>query len=241
MAQVTKDQVRTMSVKIAENPRTPLGESLGFAWPTGTVQDPLGFELVMHRMASERDGGLSHPMPCPERREISRCIDWDHKFSEVVSPMLCRLHRLARRILRSDDLAEDAVQEALLSLWQEQRVPPNPDGWLVRAVVNRSLHLNRTRKRRRDHEKRAAARRSEHDPAGDASRPLEVAEVAHAIDAALSALPDRLRSVFVFRETKRLGYKTIAEVLQIPVGTVRSRLHRAREALQGALRGAGEV
>ena len=144
-----------MSVKIAENPRTPLGETLGFAWPTGPVQDPLGFELVMNRMASERDGGLSHPMPYPQRREISRCIDWDHKFSEVVSPMLSRLHRLARRILRSDDLAEDAVQEAILTLWKEGRLPPNPAAWLSRAVVHRSLHLNRCRCRRRRHELRA--------------------------------------------------------------------------------------
>jgi RNA polymerase sigma-70 factor, ECF subfamily len=188
------------------------------------------------------------PFPCrplrghrPDRAREGRGVSWREQFAVIVGPRLAQLQRLARKILRSDDLADDAVQEALLSFWQEQRIPPNLDGWLVRAVVNRSLHLNRTRKRRRDHEKRAAARRSECDPAGDASRPLEVAEVAHAIDAAISALPDHLRSVFVLREAEQLDYETIAEVLQIPVGTVRSRLHRGREALQGALLGAGEV
>ena len=50
--------------------------------------------------------------------------------------------------LHGEDLADDAVQEALLSLWKEGRMPQNPEGWLVRAVVHRSLHLNRSRRRR---------------------------------------------------------------------------------------------
>src|SRR5258708_1378643 len=127
----------------------------------------------------------------------------------------------------ASELADDAVQAALLSLWKEGGLPPNTEGWRVNAVVLRSLHLNRSRRRRRDHEERACARRPEHDPGGDASRPLEVAEVARAIDAALSTLPDHLRSVFVLREAERLDYGEIAGALQIPVGTVRSRLHRA--------------
>jgi RNA polymerase sigma-70 factor (ECF subfamily) len=138
--------------------------------------------------------------------------------------------------LRSDDLADDAVQEALLSLWLEGRLPPNLDGWLVRAVVYRSLHLNRSRRRRREYEERACLLRPEHDPGGDASRPLEDAEVARTIEAALSGLPDYLRTVFVLREVEQMDYKSIAEALQVPVGTVRSRLNRSRSALQQVLK-----
>jgi RNA polymerase sigma-70 factor, ECF subfamily len=168
--------------------------------------------------------------------EFPESHTWCDPFAEIVGPRLARLQRLARKILRSDDLADDAVQEALLSLWREERPPPNLDGWLVRAVVNRSLHLNRTRRRRRYHEERACLGRSEQDPAGDVSRPLEVEEVARAIEAALSGLPDHLRTVFVLREVEQMDYKSIAEALQVPVGTVRSRLNRSRIALQQVLK-----
>jgi RNA polymerase sigma-70 factor, ECF subfamily len=181
------------------------------------------------------DGRSTNPAgPMPAGRVDS----WHDRFDELVGPRIGRLRRLARRILRSEDLADDAVQETLLCLWREGRLPPNPDGWLVRTVINRSLHLNRSRRRRRAHEERAAARRPEHDPEGDASRPLEVAEIASAIDVALAALPEHLRGVFVLREAEQLDYESIAKVLRVPLGTVRSRLHRAREALQDAL-GAG--
>lgn len=161
---------------------------------------------------------------------------WEDQFAEVVHARLPRLQRLARRILHGEDLADDAVQEALLSLWKEGRMPPNPEGWLVRAVVLRSLHLNRSRRRRRGHEERAGAQRSESDPCADASRALEAQEVAHAVAALLGELPEHLRTVFVLREAEQHDYESIAAALGMPVGTVRSRLHRAREALKEGLR-----
>jgi RNA polymerase sigma-70 factor (ECF subfamily) len=160
---------------------------------------------------------------------------WVDQFDTIVGPWISRLRRLARRILRSEDLADDAVQEALLCLWQEGQLPPNPEGWLVRSVIHRSLHMNRSRRRRRDHEQRASSWRSEHDPGSDPSHPSEVAELGRAIEAALSVLPDHLRTVFVLREVEQMDYESIAETLQVPVGTIRSRLHRAREALREAL------
>ena len=139
-------------------------------------------------------------------------------------------------VLHGEDLADDAVQEALLSLWREGRMPQNPEGWLVRAVVLRSLHLNRSRRRRRGYEGRAGATRPELDPDGDASRVLEAQEVAHAIAALLGELPEHLRTVFVLREAEQRDYESIAAALCVPIGTVRSRLHRARQALQEGLR-----
>lgn len=160
---------------------------------------------------------------------------WHAEFAEAIAPHLDRLHRLARRILRSEDLADDAVQEALTSLWREERWPPNTAGWLCRAVVNRSLHLNRCRRRRRSHEERACLHRSEYHFDVDASRTLEVKELAHCIEAAIADLPERFREVFVLREVEQMDYGAIADTLRVPVGTVRSRLFRSREALQKAL------
>jgi RNA polymerase sigma-70 factor (ECF subfamily) len=161
---------------------------------------------------------------------------WDDRFALVVHAGMPRLRRLARRILHSEDLADDAVQEALFSLWKEGRMPQNPEGWLVRAVVHRSLHLQRARRRRRSYEERAGAIRPEFDQQGDASCALEAQEIAQAIAVALGQLPEHLRTVFVLREAEQRDYESIAGVLGVPIGTVRSRLHRAREALKDGLR-----
>jgi RNA polymerase sigma-70 factor, ECF subfamily len=233
---VTKEEEPTMSVKtIAGPPETSLRETFGSIWLAGVVRDPLRFDLSMRCTESEQDGWFAQPIPCPDQSGADRRIDWDERFSEVVGPMLGRLHRLARRILRSDDLGEDAVQEAIFTLWKAGQLPPNPSAWLSRAVVNRSLHLNRSRYRRHRHELRACFDRTESDPSGDAARILEFEEMGTRIDQALSMLSERLRTVFVLREIEQMDYQAIANRLQIPMGTVRSRLARSREALQQAL------
>jgi RNA polymerase sigma-70 factor, ECF subfamily len=225
-----------MSVMTIAGPsRTPLRETFGSIRLPGIIRDPLRFDPSRHRTESEPEGRFAQPIPCLEQRGSGRRVDWDERFSEVVGPMLGRLHRLARRILRSDDLAEDAVQEAIVTLWQVGRLPPNPSAWLSRAVVNRSLHLNRSRQRRHQHELKACFHRPESDPSGDADRLLEFEEIGTRIDEALSMLSERLRTVFVLREIEQMDYEAIANRLRIPVGTVRSRLARSRAALRTAL------
>lgn len=171
-------------------------------------------------------GGASPPEQRPSHEQ----------FAAVVGPLRGELVRLAKRILRCDDMAQDAVQEALLSLWREGRLPPNPAAWLTRAVVLRSLHLNRSRSRRRKHEERACSCRCEADPRGDATRVLEVEELGAQIRAAVETLPGPYRTVLLLREVERMDYETIAAALHVPVGTVRSRLNRSRGALQEVLR-----
>ena len=219
-----------MSVITASRPRTNDELPRTYSSASIVLQRSSWFRVPCLSGMGERHGprGNARIGTSSGSTEFPESHTWCDQFAELVGPRLARLQRLARKILRSDDLADDAVQEALLSLWREERPPPNLDGWLVRAVVNRSLHLNRTRRRRRYHEERACLGRSEQDPAGDASRPLEIAEVARAIEAALDALPDHLRTVFVLREAEQMDYESIAESLGVPVGTVRSRLHRAR-------------
>jgi RNA polymerase sigma factor (sigma-70 family) len=184
---------------------------------------------VVHNRRSDRDHRRDEPL---DRRSCA----WEHQFAEVVQTRLPRLQRLARRILHSEDMADDAVQEALFSLWKGGRMPPNVEGWLVRAVVLRSLHLHRCRRRRRRYEERASTRRPESDPCGDASRVLESQEFARVVTALLRKLPEHLGAVFVLREGEERDYESIAATLGVPVGTVRSRLHRAREALRDSLR-----
>lgn len=212
------------------------GKMLGSCWPIRTVRDPPRFDPGSLRLTRGDEAGHSPSVPRLERKDAWTDRQWDDQFAEVIGPMLGRLRRLAQRILRSEDLAEDAVQEALFSLWREGQRPPNPEAWLSRTVIHRSLHLNRGRRRRDRHERQACLHRPEFDPRSEPSRAAEADEISASINQALSGLSERLRTVFVLREIEQLDYESIAAALQIPLGTVRSRLARSREALQQALR-----
>jgi RNA polymerase sigma-70 factor, ECF subfamily len=186
-------------------------------------------------MTRADDGSRLSQFARPQKMGALGDHGWDDQFAELIGPMLGRLRRLARRILRNEDLADDAVQETLVSLWREGRLPPNPAAWLNRTVIHRSLHLNRSRRRRVRYERLACLDRSEFDRSGEPSRAAMAEEVSANIVEAVSGLSERLRTVFILREIEQLDYGSIAATLQIPLGTVRSRLARSREALQQAL------
>lgn len=153
---------------------------------------------------------------------------------EDALPAVDRCLRRAERILGSWDLAWDAVQEALVALWQEAAAPRDPEGWLVNATVHRALHARRTRGRRSEHEERGGADRAR---AGeDPRRAVEVRDEVRAVEAAIDGLPEEFRAPLRLRELQGLEYDAIARTLEVPVGTVRSRLHRARERLQADVR-----
>jgi len=151
---------------------------------------------------------------------------------EAFTPSYGPLLALACRILGCPDLAWDAVQEALIALWQSEPPPARPQAWLAQAVVNRSLHQLRTLSRRRDHECRAAA--ACHLTA-DPARTLEATELSGLLRRAIEALPPEFREAFVLRELGELDYAEIARIARVPVGTVRSRIHRARCRLRQLL------
>lgn len=142
---------------------------------------------------------------------------------------------IARRLLGCDHLAADAVQEALLALWREPSAPVDPRGWLVRAVVFRARHLRRTLARRRKNEHGAAVHCELHAGCDNPLHHAYAHELGHRLDAALAALPAEQRTAFSLYVETGLDYRGIASRLSLPVGTVRSRLHRARQALQEAL------
>ena len=158
-------------------------------------------------------------------------------FAGSVNPHLRQLLAKARRLLGCEDQAWDAVQETLLSLWQEEQQPPNLPAWLMRTVTHRSLHALRTRSRRHKHERRATAERPEASRQDDPARVAERNELRCRMEQALGRLSREQRQVFQLREVDRLDYETIAELLEVPVGTVRSRLNRSRLAYKEALEG----
>ena len=159
------------------------------------------------------------------------------RFEDLATPLLKPLVGVARRILRSDDLAWDAVQEALLTLWLEAEMPPNPRAWLIRTVVNRSLHLSRTRARRRKHEGLACHSHPEASQRDDPASKLEREDLLGYVYGALTTIAPEQREVLVRRAVEEQAYEEIARGLQIPLGTVRSRLNRSRKTIRALLQG----
>ena len=153
------------------------------------------------------------------------------ELDPIVESRLPSLVSVARRILGSDDLAWDTVQDALWRLHQESVMPENPIGWLRRSILRRSFRKVEQRKRREAHE---AA--SHHEPVAiDPARQASMRELGLSIDAAIRDLGPKEREVIELREQCGLDYAAIAGALGVPLGTVRSRLNRARLLLRRAL------
>ena len=174
-------------------------------------------------------------LPRPDRpRSAGHQITKEDCLAEAVRCHLEDMLATARRLLRSEDLAWDAVQEALCALWLEAAPPLALRGWLIQAVKNRSLHALRSGRRRRYHESACACLRCllyEDDPA----RKLQDREFAELVWKAVQGLPEGYRFVFEMREFLGLDYDSIAQELDVAVGTVRSRLNRARRAVRDGL------
>jgi RNA polymerase sigma-70 factor (ECF subfamily) len=166
-------------------------------------------------------------------------------FDLLFSRYQHKIHGLVSRYVRAHDEIDDVVQEAFIKAY---RALPRFRGesafytWLYRIAINTAKNYLVARGRRPPDVDVDAAD-AEHFDGGDALRDLENPENALArdelertINAAIKALPDDLRSAVTLREFDGLSYEQIAEVMDCPVGTVRSRIFRAREAIDSRIR-----
>jgi RNA polymerase sigma-70 factor (ECF subfamily) len=153
-------------------------------------------------------------------------------FDRLVGPRLARTWRLARAILGTESDAADAVQDAWLTAWRQLpslRDPDRFDAWIDRIVVNACRMSVRRRGRVRE-----IAMVDDFDQASPTPGPEQLAE-REALEAAFGRLSIDHRSILVLHHLEERPLAAIAEVLGIPVGTVKSRLHAARTALERAL------
>lgn len=149
-------------------------------------------------------------------------------------------YRVARRLLGHDQDALDAVQDGFL---KAVRRLADFDGrcafrtWLLRVVTNAAFDLGR-RRRRRPAASLDEANAESHPHAlddADPSRHLQNQELRRRLDAALNRLSPAIRATFVLFAEAGLSYKEIADAQNVPLGTVMSRLHFARQKLQRTL------
>ncbi len=169
-----------------------------------------------------------------------------HAFDLLVAKYQRKLGRLISRFVRDTGEAEDVTQEAFIKAY---RALPGFRGdsafytWLYRIGINTAKNYLLANKRRPPTSTHFDAEESESfEDAGllhEISTPeneLMSKQVVSVVQAALQQLPEDLRSALTLREIEGLSYEEIASVMNCPVGTVRSRIFRAREAVAEKLR-----
>ncbi len=153
-------------------------------------------------------------------------------FAQAMLPHLDAAYNLARWLVRDPHGAEDVVQEAMLRAltYFASFRGGNARAWLLQIVRTTALTALAARGAAplaADEEAMAEIPAHDDDP----EQALAAGEARSRLDAALAALPLELRECLVLRELEELSYKEIGRITGVPIGTVMSRLWRARQAL----------
>jgi RNA polymerase sigma-70 factor (ECF subfamily) len=173
-------------------------------------------------------------------------------FEELIGRYEDKLYRLAMRFVRNETDAQEILQDAFLSAWRNL---PTFEGraqfgsWMYRVTVNAALMLLRSRNRHPEVAvddvepsalNEAASEggqmmRSSSDWSQRPDEQLQSEELRKHIQTSVDALPDGLRTVFLLRDVEEMSTEDTAEMLDLSVPAVKTRLHRARLALREAI------
>lgn len=185
--------------------------------------------------------------------QVSAATESQRVFRESVERLMDRLYGTALRLTRNPDEAEDVVAEAVASAWQkldQLKDLSHLEGWLFRILHNTFISLRRRRYCREDREVSYDQETEDDDtrfslfehlhqpfllwvgrPEKDFINHLLEADLRKAVD----HLPESYRVIVVMVEIQGYTYEEVAGILDLPLGTVRSRLNRARSLLQKSL------
>lgn len=163
-----------------------------------------------------------------------------------------RVERLIGRMVRDSDLVQDIAQETFIRAYRalaQFRGDAQFYTWLYRIAVNTAkkqlLELKRdplvfqSQLNSGDEDETSSAERELNSSVADTETPeavLASKEIAQAVNAVMDALPEELRMAITLREIEGLSYEEIALALDCPIGTVRSRIFRAREAISSRIK-----
>ena len=173
--------------------------------------------------------------PAQEAELLARVVDGDHDaFTQIMRSHEDRVFSVCLRIMGNRDQALDATQETFLTTFRKAGQFKGNSAlgtWIYRIAVNTCYDQLRKQKRRRtdpmpDHV----------DPADySAQDAVDAAALRPEIQRALAAIPEDFRTVVILSDIEGMGLPEVAEILEIPVGTVKSRVFRGRRLLAGEL------
>ena len=183
-------------------------------------------------------------MSADDRRLIADCLQGDSAaFGELVRRYQDRLYNTVLRLVDNAEDAQDVVQDAFLQAYQALggfKGDSQFFTWLYRIAINTAISLKRKQRvTLRMHGSREEGGAVEPVDPSEFTQPgyaLERAEQERKIQQALSRLSAEHRAVLIMKDMEGQKYEVMAEVLEVPIGTIRSRLHRARLELREILK-----
>lgn len=190
-------------------------------------------------------------LPDTDQMLVERTVAGDQRaFELLVIKYQRRIQRLIGRMVRDVDLVEDIAQETFIRAYRalhQFRGDAQFYTWLYRIAVNTAKKALVDLKRNPVMSENALRERDDDDnetfsigndlTSDETPETLYAAkEIAETVSAAMQALPQELRQALTLREIDGLSYEEIAEVMNCPIGTVRSRIFRAREAVSVRIR-----
>ncbi|HZN47966.1 MAG TPA: RNA polymerase sigma factor RpoE [Ramlibacter sp.] len=182
---------------------------------------------------------------------VERTVAGDQKAYELlVLKYQRRIERLIGRMVRDTNLIEDIAQETFIRAYRalsQFRGEAQFYTWLYRIAVNTAKKALVDLKRDPvvsesslrgggDDDEETSGVENELTSAETPETVLAAKEIAQAVNSAMEALPEELRQAVTLREIEGLSYEEIAEVMNCPIGTVRSRIFRAREAISAKVK-----
>jgi RNA polymerase sigma-70 factor (ECF subfamily) len=192
------------------------------------------------------------PAPVPtDLMLVERTVAGDQRaFELLVLKYQRRIERLIGRMVRDQDLVEDIAQETFIRAYRalaQFRGEAQFYTWLYRIAVNTAkkalvdlkrdpLVTEAAMRGGADEDDETSGMENELTSAETPETVLAAKEIAATVNSAMEALPEELRQAVTLREIEGLSYEEIAEVMNCPIGTVRSRIFRAREAISAKVK-----